>query len=275
MQPSGTRQVAGGLLAHAVVRLSVAQTVDMRRAPLQGLGAPFSVSALKHLDEQTLAALAAVRAALTFSSLADASFEEWGVLAAPRYLGRALLPITVARFHAEGAWGVSPHLVPYRSLHSLSGTLSQFLGLHGPNFGVGGGPGCVAELMLAGLTTLASMDIPGLWLVASQIEPEGQASAAGRPAEDSRCEALALALVPEQTPGVLARLEWSPEQPEREGLTLDFDVLASLLESLEAQSDAECLEDDQGASKAVDFSCAGRLTLRQLPMPHAVSRDGS
>jgi hypothetical protein len=233
--------ISAGLLAQAVVRESVAAISEMRRTPLQGCCEPFAVSALKHFDEQTLAVLKAVLLVIDELRVdrAGSSFRDWGVLAAPRFLARALMIPSMARFHAEGAWGVSPHLVPYRSLHSISGTVSQFLKIHGPNFGVGGGPGAAGELLLSGCTLLLSMHLPGLWLVASRIEPDQGLGDNGRPSDEASCEAIALALVPE---GIAApyRLEFTPGGP------VEFSALAGLLDTLTTRSVATLTLGDGG-----------------------------
>jgi hypothetical protein len=134
--------------------------------------APFPPAFLKHADEQTVVGLAAVFQAIQRHGWADHDFTDWGVLAAPRLLGRACMALAVQRFAQEGAWGVSPHLIPHRSLHSTSGTVSQALGIHGPNFGVGGGPLAAAEVMLAAAALMAGGRLPGLWLVLTGWDPE-------------------------------------------------------------------------------------------------------
>src|SRR5262249_16694139 len=80
------------------------------------------------------------------------------------FLGRASLALALQRFAQEGAWGVSPHLIPHRSLHSISGTVSQALGIHGPNFGVGGGPHGAAEGVLAATGLLSEGYLPAGWV---------------------------------------------------------------------------------------------------------------
>ncbi len=221
-----------GLAAHAAVRLSVEEAQALRKAPLRGCGDVFSVSSLKHFDEQTLAVLAALKLLLGDAAQeAAGAFHGWGVLAAPRYLGRAMMGPSIARFHEEGAWGVSPHLVPHRSLHAISGTVSQFLKAHGPNFGVGGGPGCVAEALLAASAVLQGMRPPGVWLVLSRVEPEMHLGDGGRPHRDALCEAVVLALVPAGSPA-RALLEVTAGAPGKGIEPIDFDALARLDEAL-------------------------------------------
>ena len=59
---------------------------------------PLSPSLLKHLDEQTVVALAAVFHAIKDHGLGDTPFTDWGILAAPRFLGRANLAVALHRF---------------------------------------------------------------------------------------------------------------------------------------------------------------------------------
>jgi hypothetical protein len=123
---------------------------------------------LRQADEQTVVGLAAVTQALAQLGEEPVRHSAWGVLGAPELLGRTVMAQTLACFAQEGAWGMSPHLIPHRSLHALSGTISQALGLHGPNCGVGGGPGAAAEGLLAAATLLEDATVPGLWLVCTR-----------------------------------------------------------------------------------------------------------
>src|SRR5262249_52347900 len=122
--------------AHARLRVPWPGVADLRRQPVPLPNGGPAASLLKHADDQTVVALAAVAHAIREHRLETTDFSAWGVLAGPRYPGRAALVPALARFRAEGAWGMSPHLIPHRSLHSLSGTLSHALKTHGPNFGV-------------------------------------------------------------------------------------------------------------------------------------------
>jgi hypothetical protein len=100
------------------------------------------------------------------------------------------------RFAAEGVWGVTPHIIPHHALHSQSGTLSQVLGIHGPNLGVGGGTDAAVQGFLTALTWLTSGTVPGVWLVISGWSPEYVPDESGAPEGDPECLALALGLVP-------------------------------------------------------------------------------
>jgi hypothetical protein len=162
-------------------------------------------SRLRHCDDQTLAALGAVYAALESPDRPDPGrFRDWGVVAAPRFLGRATGADTLAQFASEGAWGVTPHLIAHHTLHSQSGTLSQVLGIHGPNLGVGGGADAAVQGFVTALTWLTTGTVPGVWIVMSGWTPEYVPDGAGHPVGVPECLALALGLV--------------PTDPERRGL---------------------------------------------------------
>jgi hypothetical protein len=183
----------------AACRVSTEELPSLRQKPGLFQGAPLSPSSLKHSDEQTIAGLVAVSRAIENHGLNHVNFSRWGFIAAPRYLGRATLAIALARFANEGAWGISPHLIPHRSLHSLSGTMSQLLGIHGPNYGVGGGADSAAEALVAGSALLADGVAPGLWLVLTGFDPElvpANPIAEEAPFSRTDCIAVALALVP-------------------------------------------------------------------------------
>jgi hypothetical protein len=189
--------LAGEVVGHGLFRMSPGDVPALRRRPgpiPDGWGS-VPPSLLRYSDEQTIAGTAAVFAAMEGMGLPRDGFQEWGVVAAPRYLGRANLAVALRSFVAEGVWGTSPHLIPHFALHSPSGTISLALGMHGPNLGVGGGLYSPAEGFLAALTWISTGDVPGVWLVLSGWSPElipdqrGGAPAAGE------CQALAIAVV--------------------------------------------------------------------------------
>ncbi len=238
--------VTWGLAASGTWRAPTNAVAALRQMP-GPRGNPLPNGFLKHADEQTLVGLAAVFQSLRDYHLLDTCFTEWGVLAAPRFLGRACLAVALQRFALEGAWGVSPHLIPHRSLHSLSGTVSQALGIHGPNFGVGGGPDSASEVLLAAAALLAEGQVPGVWVVLTGCDPEPvldgpNISANGklRPA-DSAYVGAALALIPLPPDWDGPRLTWYPPGVEagdrlptaRDAAAHDFS-LEALLDFLEA-----------------------------------------
>jgi hypothetical protein len=195
--------VSCSLAASAALRVPVAQFPGLRRQPGPGLNQPLSF--LKHADEQAVAGLAAVLKAIHEYGLSPTSFTDWGVIAGPCFLGRQTSVDALARYLEEGAFGISPHLIPHQSLHAISGTISQALGIRGPNFGVGGGPGAAAETMLTAATLLAGNALPGLWVVLTDYERERIPLAADRASAPAMampdCLSAALALVPATADG--------------------------------------------------------------------------
>jgi hypothetical protein len=204
LRTSRIEGVRGALLAHGTIR-AAGETLKALRESAGTLSSERKLPAsfLKHADDQTVVALAAVLEAGRRCGLGGRDFSRWGVLAAPRYFGRATLVSALRRFAEEGAWGVSPHLIPHQSMHAISGTISQALGIHGPNLGIGGGPQSTAEAMLAAAGLIAEGRVPGLWVVMTGWHPEpvfgetGKLQSNGHMAPRSVCIGLAMALEPE------------------------------------------------------------------------------
>jgi hypothetical protein len=176
--PPTCQDVWCAVIAHGHVRLSAEMLPHARQMPGPSPGTPLPASFLKQSDEQTVAGLLAVYRALHDFGLDPAALGGWGVLAAPQLLGRAAIGPALECYAEEGAWGISPHLIAHRSLHAVSGTISQALGLHGPNFGVGGGPDAEADALLLAASLLEGGRPPGLWVVLTAgvpAEPAGLA----------------------------------------------------------------------------------------------------
>jgi hypothetical protein len=195
--PAGT--VCCAVLGHAALRVPAEAVAALRRPQDPLTGEPLPPSLLKNADDQTVAALAAVCRAIRDHGLGDRDFTAWGVVAAPRFLGRAAMGHVLHRFRQEGAWGISPHLIPHRSLHAVSGTISLALKIHGPNFGIGGGPGADSEGLLAAVALVGSGEVPGVWVVLSGYDPEVIPADPTAPPTDEPpilppCTAIALAL---------------------------------------------------------------------------------
>jgi hypothetical protein len=193
---TGPQPVECLVAAHAAVHVPLAAVAALRRQPGPPGIAELPATCHKHADEQTVCGLSAILHAIAGHGLQGVSFHDWGVLAAPRLLARPTMVVSLQRFLAEGAWGVSPHVIPHRSLHSVSGTVSPALKMHGPNLGVGGGPGGAVEVLLAAVSMLARVPLPGVWVVWTALEPEGALDLAGRGDPDTACRALAVALTP-------------------------------------------------------------------------------
>ncbi len=188
---SDTIHNGGTVAALGTVQANPEVIAGLRREPGNSKLSP---QFLKHSDEQTVAGLSAVLQAMTSGNLQGEDFSRWAVVAAPRHLGRQTVADVFARVARRGPSGASPLVIPHRSLHSVSGTISEALGTHGPNLSVGGGPGNLAEGLLTALTFLNENQLPGLWLVLTQWDPEPSLGA--EDAGQSICRAQALALMP-------------------------------------------------------------------------------
>ncbi len=206
--------------------------MQWRRQSVWGGTEKLPTSFLKHAEDQTVLALAAVFAAIQEQGWQQRSFADWGVLAAPNFFGRIGNAQVFQRYRAEGAWGVSPHLIPHQSLHGMSGAVSQALTMHGPNFGIGAGP----DAFLIAIAMLADGGLPGLWLVLTGHETEW-IPAAERIVPAPPCHAVALALMPEENGHAGGRLSIGLTEPGDSPLSLwpDFE-LGSFAEELAAAS---------------------------------------
>jgi hypothetical protein len=207
---SGRSTFACSVAAYGVVEAALGELPALRDQPGSSSARPIPPRFLRYADEQTVVGLAAVLRAIDAHPLRDACFDEWGVLAAPRFLGRVVGAATFTKFIQNPQAAVSPHIIPQHSLHSVAGAISIALGMHGPNFGVGGGPEALAEGLTAGLTFLEYGSVPGLWLVLTQWTPEPAPNPAGLIADDLVCRGVAMALVRGADHGCVLRLSDGP-----------------------------------------------------------------
>jgi hypothetical protein len=185
-----------GVEAFGVVRTALAEMPALRKDPGPLPDRPGLASPLRTADDQTIAALAAVLRAAASPALRGRALADWGVVGAPRFPGRLTAGAAIFRFSHRGALGMSPLIIPTLSLHSMAGTLSLLLGLRGPHFGVGGGPGHVGEGLLAALALHEEGAAPGVWLALTECDPEPAPDDLGKPQAPADVIAVALALTP-------------------------------------------------------------------------------
>jgi hypothetical protein len=198
MEPSLARTVEVGVEAFAMVEAARSTMPAFRKQVLAEYS--LSPSLLKYAEEQTVVSLAAVLKAIRSFGLTDRAFTEWRVVSGPRFLGREFLTRYLDKFHRQGPLAASPLITPYLSLHAVSGTISLALQSHGPNLGVGGSAGNVQEALLAGLVMQQEHALPGVWVTASEWDPEPIPDDAGQQPEPV-CRAVALALTPAMVNG--------------------------------------------------------------------------
>ena len=91
----------------------------------------------------------------------------------------------------------------------MSGAASVALGIHGPNFGVGGGPNAVPELFVTALSLLTENRVPGIWLILAEFDPEPLPDRAGAALNAVTAHGVALAVQANSDSGRL-RLVRSP-----------------------------------------------------------------
>jgi len=184
------------IAAHHIASWHADQFPSLRQRPGPDDAIRLPANLLKHSDEQTVAALAAVLRAIAEFRMPIGSFSDWGIVSAPCFLGRSVLAGALEQFAVDGPWGISPHLIPHRSQHAVSGTISLALNIRGPNFGAGGGSDGPTEGLLGAAVMLAERSVPGVWVTVTGWDPD---LLPGK--DNSRCEcwAVALALVPRRT----------------------------------------------------------------------------
>lgn len=219
-----------GVAATGVVRCPI-RSVKSLKPELAAWPDSAAAAGVKLADEQAVLAMVAVLRAAESAGWRGKSFSDWGVIAAPRFLGRCRGALALSRFHTQGPRSVSPLIIPYLSLHSVAGCVSLGLHAHGPNFGVGGGPGHLSEGLLAAVDTLRACRLPGIWVVATGWDPEPIPSDAGDPETDSTGYAVAIALVAADSPESLGTLRVTFDAAS--GNSVGDPALRELADSLE------------------------------------------
>ncbi|WP_254511146.1 beta-ketoacyl synthase N-terminal-like domain-containing protein [Anatilimnocola floriformis] len=177
-------------------RMQLAEFAGLRRSlpawAVEGTPGHF----FKHADEQSMLAAQAVDDAIQRHGFDPKSLAKFGVLAAPRFLGRAAGEAVIRRYRRDGAQGVTPHIISQHSLHSVSGAISVLLGCQGPNVGVGGGPHVLDDAFVTLLTMFGQLDIPGVLLVGTGWDPEPIIDQTGNCTNEPECFAFALIAQP-------------------------------------------------------------------------------
>jgi hypothetical protein len=243
------------IIARGTARLTIPELAAMRKQPPACFSPKLAPLFLKHSDEQTLAALAALYRAKADFGLDAEDFGPWGVVSISRYLGRGAFASMRDRFAVDGAWGVSVQLIPHRTAHSTAGTISLGLGMHGPCIGVNGGMDGENSGLLALPCLMQSGQCRGTWLVLSNWSPELTVDQKGQSVSDSVCMAAALALSHADHPNPLGHIRFMPTgQAENESSVNRVSKMpeTSLLEYLFADDDHAAWQRCPGSAMRVE-----------------------
>lgn len=191
---SSTLSLSATVRAWGTARIDLAAIQPLRKSlpPWAPLGTAGHF--LKYADEQTIVAIGAVDRAIQSFGFDLAQHRDWAIIAAPRFLGRAVGPSVLDRYAKGGPQAVSPHVIPNHSLHSVSGAMSILLASRGPNVGVGGGPESLDDAILATFSLPGGNRAAGTWLLASAFSPEPVSDLQGRITNQPVCHAFALAI---------------------------------------------------------------------------------
>jgi hypothetical protein len=191
-----TTEISAAIVAAGSAAARLSECAAFRKTAPAFPGVDLPGHFFKHADEQTIVALRAVEQAAERYGIDTRELTGWGLVAAPRYIGRLTGANVLYKFPRGGTTSVSPHIVAQCSLHSVAGAASIALGMHGPNVGIGGGRFAIADGLVAALTLFETACVPGVWLLVSEFDAEPLPDEEGRPLNDPTCHAVALALVP-------------------------------------------------------------------------------
>ncbi|HEY4234108.1 MAG TPA: hypothetical protein VGM76_11815 [Lacipirellulaceae bacterium] len=179
------------IVASGAARMTMPELAALRKESLPNLPVPLSPLLLRHSDEQTLAALAAISKATKSIAMASKDFRDWAIVSSSRSLGRGAFAAVVDKYRSEGPWGVSVQVIPHCTAHAVAGTLSLAIGSHGPCSGTGGRE---VDAVLSAASILRQPGWCGAWIVFSAWLPELAIDTSGRPTSDSICMAAAIAV---------------------------------------------------------------------------------
>lgn len=177
--------VVANQVAVAAIGLVAADHTELARLRAETQPPAAENRVLRHSDEQTVLAVAAVLEAA--SSVRLGPFDDWSVIVAPRWFGRSGTANVIERFHTLGYRGVGPQSIPNLSMHAAAATVSLCLAARGQMFGAGGGPAHVADGLFAALAAQIGRGTPGTWLALTEWEGD-EVAGSGR--------AVAMALAP-------------------------------------------------------------------------------
>jgi hypothetical protein len=182
------------IIAGGTARMTIPELAKSRKELMQFLPKPLSPQLLRYSDEQTLASLVAISEAIRSANMTNNDFHDWAIVSSSRSLGRTAFAGVIDKYQDEGPWGVSVHVIPHCTSHSVAGTVSLALQSHGPCLGAGVAGNDELDALLAAACILRQPDWFGAWIVFSAWSPELEIDKAGRPVSESLCLAAAIAV---------------------------------------------------------------------------------
>jgi hypothetical protein len=202
---SESKLIELSVMAAGTTRLAISDFAEIRRQSPFNFPVRLSPQLLRHSDEQTLAALAALADAIN-GIATNENFSSWAIISASQNLGQSAFAAVIDKYRSEGPWGVSVQVIPHCTAHAVAGTISLALGSHGPCIGAGSGREGDIEALLCTASLLQQANWNGAWLVLSAWSPALAVDKGGEPATDSSCIAAALAISRKSTSSSLGRV---------------------------------------------------------------------
>ena len=191
--PTGACTIRGA----AVVTARLSEVTTLARQPAPAGGPTIPPRFLRHADEQTVVGLHAVLQLLAAAGGEPPDLSRDAVIGASCRAGQPTAARTMVGLEQQGTVGVTPHVVPQCSLHSLASAVSVALGMHGPNIGVAGGPQAASEGLLAAATLAPTLPSSAhLWLVVTGWDLQPELESDGTAFNDPTCRSLAVCLQP-------------------------------------------------------------------------------
>ena len=155
---------------------------------------------LRHADEQTVIGVRSLLKAMASDTQKNTDISNDAVIAATCLAGQPAAARTMIGLRDKGPVGVTPHIVPQCSLHSVASAASVGFGMHGPNFGVGGGTHCVSEGLLLSVTLAPMLATTSptsrIWLICTGWDQQPSLGTNGEATNDPLCRGLTLLLRP-------------------------------------------------------------------------------
>ena len=155
---------------------------------------------LRHADEQTVIGVQSIFKVMAADTQEIPDISNDAVIAATCLAGQPAAARTMIGLRDKGPVAVTPHIVPQCSLHSVASAVSVGFGMHGPNFGVGGGPHAVSEGLLLAITLAPMLAITSpsarIWLIFTGWDQQPSLETNGEANNDPLCRGLTLLLKP-------------------------------------------------------------------------------